>query len=211
MSKRISCRYQLSEETLGEYVRQLKHSSRPLYATLAALLLATGVGQQLGYVDTIGMPAMWFSLGALLLLRLVLYPDAVMTKRMAYRYRTRFGGVDVPVQVVLGSRIDCTINGVERHFIYDAIDRLTETDNLLVINYPTDAVILRKDGLPEGTSVEEVKELVGRHIAQALGMKEERREAERLASERKRKTRRGERGKDAASIGDASAPEAEQG
>ena len=186
MSKRITCNYQLSEELLSEYVKQLQHSSRPLYAMLCVLLFGLGLAQQVGAVGGIWSPGVWYVLGGILLFTMIIYTDKVMTKRMASRYRTRFGGVDVPVQVTLGSRIDSTINGVERHFMYGGIMRLTETEHLLVVNYQTDAVLLAKDGFPEGVDLAEVKELIGRHIAIDKGEKDRRRRVEERADERKR-------------------------
>jgi hypothetical protein len=186
MSKRITCNYQLSEELLSEYVQQLRHSSRPLYAMLTVLLFGLGLAQQVGAVGGIWSPGVWYLLGGILLFTMIIYTDKVMTKRMASRYRTRFGGVDVPVQVSLGSRIDSTINGVERHFMYGGIMRLTETEHLLVVNYQTDAVLLAKDGFPEGVTLAEVKELIGRHIAIDKGEKDRRRRVEERADERKR-------------------------
>lgn len=193
MSKRISCNYQLSEELLSEYVKQLRHSSRPLYAMLTVLLFGLGLFQQFGAVGGIWSPVVWYVLGGFLLLTMILYTDKVMTKRMAWRYRSRFGGVDVPVKIVLGSRIDCTINDVERHFLYSGIERLTETEHLLVVNYRTDAVLMAKDGFAEGVTVPEIKELIGRHISIANGEKEERRRVEERVAERKRIEREKER------------------
>ena len=187
MSKRITCKYQLSEPLLGEYVRQLKHSSRILYGALGIVLVVAGTLGLSGMVAGIFAPPLLLVLGIALFISMVLYSDPVMTKRMASRYKSRFGGVDIPVRVSLDSGITYTLNGHELCYRYDSIDTVVETDSLIVINYPTNAVLMAKEGLPAGIGVADVKELIFRHVSIAKNLKEERRFSERRAIEGKRR------------------------
>lgn len=172
----ITCDYITDESIISEAIGLGMYSQRR--STIFIVVMCALLGVVYLFRQETNQAIVWFLLAALAFGGEIFFSNKFVGKRQVKRYIRRFGTEKVHIKAVFGStRIHYHVNDELLNFHYGAIQRIKESDRLLVLLYQAEMVILLKDKIKNGT-VEELKEYIEARKEEAKKMRKSGKDSE---------------------------------
>lgn len=177
-AKKIVCEYANNEDIIKEYISTVsKQNDIPIIGVMIIALLFGIYGL---YTNSDSrMNWLWIGIAAFMGFSEIYSSRRMIAKRQAQRYKKKYGRINPKIKVVLSDKVRYSIDGHQIDFKWRSIVGVSETENLLILSYPSEMVPLRRDRIKNAT-YEETRAFIRDHIAEDK-TKQEKEKADRKA------------------------------
>ncbi|MBB5183324.1 hypothetical protein [Catenisphaera adipataccumulans] len=169
--KKIECRYTNSEAIIQEYIQTTnKQNDIPI---ISVMILGILIGIRGMYANpNSATNYVWFGIAALMAFSELFSTKSRIAKRQMNRYQKKYGRINNKVEVTLGDKVYYSIDGHSISYKWRSIIGVNETENLLILSYPSEMIPLKKAGI-RNVEIDQVRAFIKDHIAQDKELMEE--------------------------------------
>ena len=163
LTKKITCKYTNSEEIIEQYINTANRQNEiPIIGVmimgilLGVYGLMTNPGSHMNYI--------WLGIAALMAFGEIFSSRRMVTKRQINRYKKKYGRVNNKIEITLSDKVHYSIDGYRMDYKWHSIVEIKETDDLLILCYPSEMIPLKKEGI-KNVTLDDTREFIKDHIA----------------------------------------------
>lgn len=163
LTKKITCKYTNSEEIIEQYINTANRQNEiPIIGVmimgilLGVYGLMTNPGSHMNYI--------WLGIVALMAFGEIFSSRRMVTKRQINRYKKKYGRVNNKIEITLSDKVHYSIDGYRMDYKWHSIVEIKETDDLLILCYPSEMIPLKKEGI-KNVTLDDTREFIKDHIA----------------------------------------------